>query len=137
MLATELINMRIRKTGAIHFIITTNMVLDLKDAPFLVTSSIIAFGLMINPTKIQVNNAQIGIRMLLLIKSMMSSTDMPIHEINERGPKPRQDGIPIIREKVNTIPHALCLLQFVLSQKIETMVSISDIEEVKAAKNTK
>ena len=80
----------------------------------------------------RVNNAQIGIRMLLLIKSMMSSTDMPIHEINERGPKPRQDGIPIIREKVNTIPHALCLLQFVLSQKIETMVSISDIEEVKA-----
>lgn len=136
-LAIELTSMRIKKIGAIHLIITTNIFLDLNFSPFLVTSSITACGFITNPTKKQVSNAQIGINILLLIKSIMSKNDMFIQVINESGPKPRQDGVPSARENANTMIQALCLLHLNLSQKMETIVSINEIAEVKAAKNTR
>ena len=135
--AIELTSISIKKIGAIHFIIAINIFFDLNFSPFRVTSSIIVCGLTTNPTKKQVSNAQIGINTLLLIKSIISKIDIPIHEIKESGPNPRQDGIPRISEKPNTIRQDLCLLHSNLSQKIETMVSISEIAEVNAAKNTR
>ena len=92
---------------------------------------------MTKPTKKQVNKAHTGINTLLLIKSIISNMDIPIHEIKDSGPKPRQDGIPSASENVKTIRQDLCLLHLNLSQNIETIVSISDIAEVKAAKNTR
>lgn len=133
----ELTNINIKNIGAIYLIITINMFFDLNLAPSCIASSISVCGLIINPTKRQVNNAQIGISTLLLIKSIISRTDIPIQEIKESGPNPKQDGIPISNENANTIPQDLCLLHLNLSQKIETMVSISEIAEVKAAKKTK
>lgn len=133
----ELTKIKIKNIGAIYLIITTNIFLDLNLAPPCVASSIMVCGLIINPTKIHVNNAHIGINTLLLIKSIISRMDLSIHEINESGPKPKQDGIPRSSEKAKTTPHATCLLHLNLSRKIETIVSIRDIAEVKAAKNTK
>lgn len=133
----ELTKIKIKNIGAIYLIITTNIFLDLNLAPPCVASSIMVCGLIINPTKIHVNNAQIGISTLLLIKSIISSTDIPIHEINESGPNPKLDGIPRSSEKAKTTPQATCLLHLNLSRKIETIVSISEIADVKAAKNTR
>lgn len=135
--AIELTSINIKNIGAIYFIIAINIFLDLNFSPFRVTSSIIVCGLMINPTNIQVNNAQIGINTLLLIKSIMSRIDLSIHEMNESGPKPKLDGIPRSSENAKTTPHAICLLHLNLSRKIETIVSISEIADVKAAKNTR
>ena len=100
------------------------------------TSSDIVFGRIMNPTKIQVPNATIGIRTLLLTKSMISSTDMPIQLMKLSGPKPSEDGAPKISARTATKRHAFLRPQWNLSRKMDTMVSIREIADVKAAKNT-
>ena len=51
-------------------------------------------------------------------------------------PNPKEDGIPIINAITVTIIQVNLRLQWNLSLKIETIVSISEMEEVSAAKNT-
>ena len=118
-------------------IITTNNFSPLNVPSELFTSSITTFGLMTNPTKIQVKNARIGINMLLLRKSNASRIDKLRNVMSLQIPNPKEDGIPIINAITVTIIQVNLRLQWNLSLKIETIVSISEMEEVSAAKNTR
>lgn len=89
---------------------------------------------MTNPTKIQVKNARIGINMLLLRKSNASRIDKLRNVMSLQIPNPKEDGIPIINAITVTIIQVNLRLQWNLSLKIETIVSISEMEEVSAAK---
>mgnify|MGYP007042547392 CR=1 FL=1 len=95
----ELIKIAIRKIGAIHLIMTVNIFL-LLNAPLseASTSSMMACGLITNPTKTQVSTATIGISTLLLIKSIASRMDIPRGLIKSSAPNPREVGIPISSE---------------------------------------
>ena len=96
---TELIRIAIKKIGAIHLIITMNIFLLLNVPPSEdSTSSMITLGLMINPTKMQVSTATIGMSTLLLMKSIASRIDIPRGLMKSSAPKPRDVGIPISRE---------------------------------------
>ena len=97
----------------------------------------ITLGFTINPTKMHVSNAHIGIKMLLLTKSIISSMVIPPALIKPRTPNPRHGSTPIAVEQIKTIKHDLCLDQPNLSQNIETMVSIKDMADVSAANKTK
>ena len=78
------------------------------------TSSAIAFGLIINPTKIQVKNVTIGTSILLLKKSIISRIVIPIQLMKLRGPNPREDGIPITSARaVNQQTSAFAPVEFV------------------------
>ena len=116
--------------------ITLNIFSALNVAPFSFASSAIALGLMTKPTKIQVKNATIGINTLLLMKSMISSTDIPIQLMKLSGPNPREDGIPTISENTNTRMQERLRGQCNLSMMKDTMVSINEMDEVSAANNT-
>ena len=61
-------------------------------------SSMTAWGVSTKPIKIQVINAMIGIRMLLLTKSHASRIDIPSGCIKSHTPNPREEGIPIRRQ---------------------------------------
>ena len=52
------------------------------------------------------------------------------------GPKPSEDGAPKISARTATKRHAFLRPQWNLSRKMDTMVSIREIADVKAAKNT-
>ena len=132
--STELTRIAIKQIGAIHLIITTNNFSPLNVPSELFTSSITTFGLMTNPTKIQVKNARIGINMLLLRKSNASRIDKLRNVMSLQIPNPKEDGIPIINAITVTIIQVNLRLQWNLSLKIETIVSISEMEEVSAAK---
>lgn len=67
----------IRQIGATYLIITLNKPFLLKASPLRVTSSVIAFGLITQPIRIQVKNATIGIRILLLKKSKNERISIP------------------------------------------------------------
>ena len=88
------------------------------------------------PTKMQVRNATIGIRTLLLIKSKKSKMDIPNGLMKSQAPNPREDGIPMSTMPINTIRQVMRRFQWNLSCKIETTVSIREMEEVRAANNT-
>ena len=118
-------------------IITINSFSPLNVLSELFTSSITAFGLMTNPTKIQVKNARIGISTLLLIKSKVSKIEKLRNVISLQTPNPKEEGIPIINAIAVTTRQVNLRLQWNLSLKIETIVSISEMEDVNAAKNTK
>ena len=133
---TELKRIAIRQIGAIHFIIIVKSVLLLNLAPSAQASSKIVFGLMKKPTKIQVIRATIGISTLLLMKSHASRMDMPSGLMKSQTPKPREDGIPINITYTKTMIQVILRPHLNLSIKIETIVSISEIEEVNAAKKT-
>ena len=68
--------MMITKTGATYLIITDQAPAGLKGAEMR-TSSISVFGLMIQPTKMQVSNATIGINTEFEKKSAKSSSELP------------------------------------------------------------
>lgn len=70
-LKTEVINISKMQIGAAYLITNTNNFFARNFAE-LSTSSIIDFGLITYPTKIQVKNATIGMITLLLIKSKKS-----------------------------------------------------------------
>lgn len=75
--------------------------------------------------------------MLLLRKSNASRIDKLRNVMSLQIPNPKEDGIPIINAITVTIIQVNLRLQWNLSLKIETIVSISEMEEVSAAKNTK
>ena len=133
--ATELTRIRIRNTGVIHLIMTVNSFSPTNLPLLLRTSSEIVFGPTKKPTKMQVKKATIGIMTLLLMKSMISRMVMPAQVMKESGPNPREDGIPITRARTATKMQADLRLQWNLSRKMDTMVSIREMEEVSAAKN--
>ena len=64
------------QTGAIYFITILNNTLPL-NLPVISISSEMVWGFIIYPTRIQVNNATIGIMTLLLIKSNIHLPDDP------------------------------------------------------------
>ena len=134
--ATELTRIRIRNTGVIHLIMTVNSFSPTNLPLLLRTSSEIVFGPTKKPTKMQVKKATIGIMTLLLMKSMISRMVMPAQVMKESGPNPREDGIPITRARTATKMQADFRLQWNLSRKMDTMVSIREMEEVSAAKMT-
>ena len=136
-LATELARISTRKIGAIHLMITVNIFSDLNVTFPSCTSSTIDFGFMINPTKMQVKNATIGISTLLLMKSIISRTDIPIQLMKPNGPNPREEGIPMINARIKTKIQDFRRVQFNLSMIMETIVSINEIADVSAAKNTR
>ena len=135
-LATELPRISRRNTGVIHLIITVKSFSPTNFPLVTFTSSEIAFGPMKNPTKIQVKKATIGISTLLLTKSMISRMVMFAQVMKPNGPNPREDGMPSTSDRTVTKIHAFFLLQWNLSRKMDTMVSISEMEEVRAAKIT-
>lgn len=100
------------------------------------TSSATTSGFNINPTSTQVKNAAIGIITLLLIKSNESRMDMFRNVICPQIPNPSDEGIPIINAIIVIKIHANLRLQLNLSLKMDTIVSIKEIDEVSAAKNT-
>lgn len=123
--------------GAIHLIITVNNFSLLNCPSDDLTSSEITFGPTTNPIRIHVSSATIGMITLLLIKSKVSRIDMfPKNVMSLHALKPNADGIPIAKQKIVTTIHVKVLFQWNLSQRIETIVSINEIEEVSAAKNT-
>ena len=75
--------------------------------------------------------------MLLLRKSNASRIDKLRNVMSLQIPNPKEDGIPIINAITVTIIQVNLRLQWNLSLKIETIVSISEMEEVSAAKNTR
>ena len=100
------------------------------------TSSETYAGLTINPISIDVMSATTGIIILLLIKSKKSRIDFPRIVKLESTPKPSDDGIAIRNENIITNRQAGVLLILNFSMIIETMVSISEIADVSAAKRT-
>lgn len=135
--ATEKPKIPRMKTGAIHLIITVNNFSLLKVPSVAFTSSTIAFGLITKPMITQVKNATIGIITLLLTKSKkvrMSSNPNGFMWLQIL--KPKADGIPTINVNPVTIMQAVFLPSFVLSMTIDTIVSINEMEDVSAAKNT-
>ena len=129
--------MNTRQIGAIYLIITSNKALLLKRSPFLVTSSAIVFGLITQPMRIQVQSATIGIIMLLLKKSKNVRKSIPRILTFDHIPLPSDDGIPIIRQMTITIRQDLIRVSLNLSISEETIASITEIELVIAAKNTR
>lgn len=102
-LRIEETKMIIRQMGAIYFIIMTNNFSRL-NGPFNFTSSITIVGLEMYPIKIQVRNATIGIKILLLIKSKNVRKSIPNGIICPKTPNPKEDGIANEKEnKVITI----------------------------------
>ena len=61
----------------------------------------------------------------------------PSNFINPKGPFPRDEGTPKTIHNKSTIRQENFLLHLNLSWKIETIVSISEIEDVSAAKRTR
>lgn len=129
--------MNTRQIGAIYLIITSNKALLLKRSPFLVISSAIVFGLITQPMRIQVQSATIGIIMLLLRKSKNVRKSIPRILTFDHTPLPSDDGIPIIRQMPITIRQDLIRVSLNLSISEETIASITEIELVIAAKNTR
>lgn len=134
--ATELAKMIRRKIGHTYLIITVNNFSDLNFPSVAFTSSAMAFVLITYPTKIHVKNATIGINTLLLTKSIISRIDIPIQLIKLNDPNPREDGIPITNERTATKIPVNLRDQPSLSIKKDTIVSISEMEDVSDAKNT-
>lgn len=91
----EAMEMKAKSTGAIYLIIMTYNFLLLNFGAEDSTSSIISFGFTINPTKTQVKIATTGIKILLEIKSKISSMLLSPIETPLQIPNPREDGIPI------------------------------------------
>ena len=76
-------------TGAIHLVITTNIFSERKRDDNL-TSSATTLVPTINPKKIQVNNAEIGIKILFVKKSRKSEMFIPnmvnpLHQLNPQA----------------------------------------------------
>lgn len=101
------------------------------------TSSAIVFGLITQPMRIQVQSATIGIIMLLLKKSKNVRKSIPRILTFDHIPLPSDDGIPIIRQMPITIRQDLIRVSLNLSISEETIASITEIELVIAAKNTR
>ena len=102
-LAIELTKIAARNHGAIHLIMNENIFSDLNVPSVSFTSSTIVFGFMIKPTNRQVRIATIGIRILLLMKSIISRIDIPPREMCFSLPNPREEGMPSAKEKAVTI----------------------------------
>ncbi len=101
------------------------------------TSSPIASGLIKKPTKMQVKKATTGIITLLLIKSMKSRIERFRILTKLNGPNPIEEGAPRISAHTATVSAERFRVQCSLSQIIETIVSIREMEEVSAANNTR
>lgn len=132
----EVPKIKTKKIGHIHLIITANNFSLLNVPSVTLTSSAIDFGPITKPTRIHVKNATIGIITLLLIKSNASRIDIPSGAMWLQIPNPKEDGIPISNANAVTRRQVNFLPQPVLSRMIETIVSIKEIEDVRAAKNT-
>ena len=117
-------------------IITLNIFSPLNVPSVTLTSSATNFGLRMKPTMIHVKIARIGIITLFEMKSKKSRLLIPSGAIPEQIPCHNDDGIPNTNVKIVTAIQAFFLPQPVLSRRIETIVSIKEIEEVRAAKNT-
>lgn len=127
----------IRQIGATYLIITLNKPFLLKASPLRVTSSVIAFGLITQPIRIQVKNATIGIRILLLKKSKNVRISIPKILKSDQIPFPSDDGIPINKQSPITIRQPTHLFTWNLSISEETIASIIEMALVIAAKNTR
>lgn len=129
--------MATRQMGAIYLIMTVNS-FSILNFPFSPTSSEIDLAPTTYPTKIQVKKATMGIKMELLRKSKKSRMVMLPRKVTPlQMLKPRQEGRPMTSAPIPTSRQAFSRVSFSLSQRMETMVSIREIPEVNAAKNTK
>ena len=117
-------------------IITTNNFSLLNVPSVSLTSSMIVAGLITKPTRIHVKIAMIGIITLFVTKSNASRIAIPSGWMWLHTPFPSDEGIPTTKVKSVTATQAGVLSIPVLSLTIETTVSISEIEDVSAAKNT-
>ena len=70
------------------------------------------------------------------MKSMISRMVIFLQEIWLSTPNPREEGIPRINAPIATPTQVVRRFRWNLSIKIETIVSINEIEEVNAANNT-
>ena len=86
---------------------------------------------------IQVKNATIGIIILLLIKSKKSKNCKPKILTSAHIPLPSEEGSPKAKLNKNTIKQVILRFHLNLSQTMDTMVSIKEIDEVNAANKTK
>ena len=84
----------------------------------------------------QVRSATIGIIILLLRKSRKSKICLPKIVTWLRSLYPKTENIPKTNENPATMIQAGILLTFHFSIITETIVSISEIEDVSAAKTT-
>ena len=93
----EVIKIATIQTGAIHLVITTNIFSERKrDDSF--TSSTATLVPTMNPKKIHVNNAEIGIKMLFVKKSKNSEMFIPNRVNPFHQPNPHAAPSPITIE---------------------------------------
>ena len=93
-------------------------------------------SLPVSVLKRQVANATIGISKLLLTKSKRSRNCIPRTLTSAQALNPSADGRPSKSETPSTLRQAHNLLSLNLSITTETIVSIREIAEVRAAKRT-
>ena len=109
-----------------YFIITENSFFALKE-PESSTSSISDFGFKKKPTNIQVANATIGIKILLLMKSNRSRNCIPSTLNSAQTLYPSDEGRPNTRQIPKTIRQDTVLLSFSLSINTATIVSGNNV----------
>ena len=122
--------------GAKYLITITNRFLSL-NLPVNSTSSIIDFGFITYPIKIHVRNAAIGIITLFEMKSKNVRKSIPITFMLLHAPLPSDEGTPRRSDTKSTSTQDLFLVSLNLSQNKDTTVSISEIDDVSAAKRTR
>lgn len=74
--------------------------------------------------------------MLYMAFVAVANIDSPIQLMKASGPNPREDGTPRRSDSAVTNKQVAFLVQWNLSWKIDTIVSIREIADVSAAKNT-
>ena len=127
---------RIIQTGATYLITIVKSFFALKRFPFVSASSRSVLGLRIYPTKIHVRRAVIGIIMLLQRESKKLKKWFPKILIWFNEPKDKAESVPKIAEITITVTQETIRFILNLSRKIETTVSISETDEVSAARKT-
>ena len=125
------------QTGETYLIITLYNLSRANFSPFFVISLVTVFVPTIQPISKQVQNATIGIKILLEIKSKKVRKSIPRSLIFDQIPFPNEDGIPRRTATPNTMRIAGNLLILNLSVIIDTIASIREMELVIAAKNTR
>lgn len=129
--------MRTIQMGAIYLITMVNNFFALNLFPFVSASSSKFLGFKKYPTKIQVRSAVRGIIMLLQRESKKSRKSLPKIVISLNAPCANAEGIPSMTHNASTIKQQGILPKFVLSLIMDTTVSISETDDVKAAKKTR
>ena len=134
-LKIELNNINRIKIGAIYLIIKINSFSRLNSDELLI-SSIILSSFRIYPANKHVHSATIGINILFDRKSKNSKNNIFSGFIFDKIPNPRVDGNATIILKTTTMRIDLKRVVLNRSDKIDTIVSIIEIDDVIAANKT-